>query len=62
MLNSGKACSSGPGLDEMLSRNVASGRLRLAASSTAAANYSDHRESAVIARAGQMGNPLVSRL
>ena len=39
MLNSGKACFREPGLDEMLSRNVAAGRLRFTTSSAAAAEF-----------------------
>ena len=39
MLNSGKAWFREPGLDEMLSRNVAAGRLRFTTSSAAAAEF-----------------------
>jgi UDPglucose 6-dehydrogenase len=39
MLNSGKAWFHEPGLDEMLSRNIAAGRLRFTTSSAAAAEF-----------------------
>ena len=39
MLNSGKAWFREPGLDEMLSRNIAAGRLRFTTSSAAAAEF-----------------------
>src|SRR6202035_1291015 len=39
MLNSGKAWFHEPGLDEMLSRNLAAGRLRFTTSSAAAAEF-----------------------